>query len=555
MLETLTRSLNLLQIEELKQFGSKINDLGFNFAVCNPQGELALLSQGQAFTSCADSIINNCMLILEQNSCQDTNCQAIGIDEHFIGITLKSKEQTLAVAIIDLGEKTADTDQLKQTQQNSKTVRETLSVTMSLLADKFQNNAKSDEQIELISKELSQTYEELMLLHKLGSNMNVTKQDSNFLQIACDSLTDIIEVEGISILLEKTVYDDQKQLVLVAGSGLIDLDERTKAILHGRLTDEIINGKEALLDSNVDTPFKHHWPDNIKNIIAAPLCKGNTKVSDKTGDFQDDNEIIGLIVAINRIGKPDFDGYDIKLFNSVANDCTVFVNNGRLFKELEELFIGSLKALTNSIDAKDPYTRGHSERVAFISRWLAQLIAQDQGLTKEDIYRIYLAGLLHDIGKMGIREAVLTKKGELTVQEYDHIKTHPTIGAEILKEIKQMRDILPGILYHHERPDGKGYPTGLKDGQIPLMGKIIAIADSFDAMTSKRTYRDALGLQKATDEIEKWIGLQFDEKIGSAFLNGNIQQLWNALQDNFNENYDNNSLLEYGIASVGSLIR
>ncbi len=555
MMETLTKSLNSLQTKELKEFGSKINDLGFNFAVCDLDAQLVLLSQGTAFTSCEDSIINNCTRILEQNSCQDTNCQAISIDEQFLGIVLKTKEQTLTVVIIDMGEKTAGTDQLKQSQQNSRIIRETLSITLSLLAQKFQSDTRADEHIELVSEELSQTYEELMLLHKLSSNMNVTKQDSNFLQIACDSLTEIIKVEGIAILLEKTVYDDQKQLVLVAGSGLIDFDDRTKAILHGRLTDEINNDKEALLDSNIDSPFKHHWSDNIKNIIAVPLCKGSRKTFDGPIDIQDDNEIIGLIVAINKIGKPDFDSYDIKLFSSVANDCTVFVNNGRLFKELEELFIGSLKALTNSIDAKDPYTRGHSERVAFISRWLAQLIAQDQGLTKEDIYRIYLAGLLHDIGKMGIREAVLTKKGKLTVQEYDHIKTHPTIGAEILKEIKQMKDILPGILYHHERPDGRGYPIGLKDEQIPLMGKILAIADSFDAMTSKRTYRDALGLQKATDEIEKWLGYQFDEKIGRAFLDGNIQQLWNALKDNFNENYNDSSLLEYGIASVGSLIR
>ena len=134
-----------------------------------------------------------------------------------------------------------------------------------------------------------------------------------------------------------------------------------------------------MLDSEVDAPFKYEWPDRIKNIIAVPLY-GNEKIS-------------GLMVAINRLDKPDFDSIDVKLFNSVANECAVFIENGRLFTDLKELFIGSLKALTNSIDAKDQYTRGHSERVAFISRWIAERLAEQEPLEEDVIHRIYLAGL------------------------------------------------------------------------------------------------------------------------------------------------------------------
>jgi len=372
--------------------------------------------------------------------------------------------------------------------------------------------------------------------------------------MACDNLTDIVSVEGIAILLEKTV-DDEKRLVLAAGSGLIDIDERMASILESRLSEQINKGKEALLDSQVDAPFKYDWPDSIKNIIAVPLCvKSKTDIG-LADEGQDDSSTIGMMVAINRVGKPDFDSPDIKLFNSVANGCAVFIENGRLFKDLKDLFIGSLKALTSSIDAKDQYTRGHSERVAFISRWIAEKLAEGEPLEEKQVHRIYLAGLLHDIGKMGISEAVLRKEAKLSNEEFDHIKSHPSIGAGILSGIKQMRDIIPGILYHHERVDGKGYPSGLVGDKIPLMGKIIGLADAFDAMTSKRTYRDAMTVEQALAEIKKGLGSQFDQKVGTIFINSDVYRLWDIIQDGFSEIYGSSNLSEYGTVAVGTLIK
>jgi HD-GYP domain-containing protein (c-di-GMP phosphodiesterase class II) len=264
---------------------------------------------------------------------------------------------------------------------------------------------------------------------------------------------------------------------------------------------------------------------------------------------------MGLMVAVNRIGKQDFDSTDVKLFNSVAGGCAVFIENGRLFNDLKELFIGSLKALTSSIDAKDRYTHGHSERVAFISRWIAERLSEQEQLEEEQIHRIYLAGLLHDVGKIGIAETVLRKKGKLTDQEFDCIRKHPSIGAGILREIKQMRDIVPGVLCHHERIDGKGYPNGLVGEQIPLTGKIVGLADSFDAMTSKRTYRDAMTVEQALAEIEKELGKQFDERLGRLFLDSDVYKLWDIIRDGFNEIYGGNGSVEYGTAAVGTLIR
>jgi HD-GYP domain-containing protein (c-di-GMP phosphodiesterase class II) len=430
------------------------------------------------------------------------------------------------------------------------------------LAENFQAAGQAEKQIEMVSNELAQTYEELVLLHKLSTNMKVTEPDATFLQMACDSLADIVGVEGMAILLEKTI-EGEKRLVLSAGLGLIDVNEQMAGILKNRLVEEINSGHEALLDSEVDSHFKYNWPGNIKSIIAAPFWgKGKTGApfsssegSKGAEEAQNDNSIIGLMVAINRIDKPDFDSTDAKLFNSVANGCAIFIDNGRLFKDLEELFIGSLKALTSSIDAKDPYTRGHSERVAFISRWIAERIDGEEPLKGEQIHKIYLTGLLHDIGKMGVDDAVLRKKGKLTEQEMNDIRKHPSIGAGILSGIKQMRDIVPGVLCHHERADGKGYPNGLVGGQIPLMGKIVGLADSFDAMTSKRTYRDAMTVEEARTEIENGLGTQFDEKIGRIFINSDVHQLWDIMQEGLAEIYGDGNLSEYGTAAVGELVR
>jgi HD-GYP domain-containing protein (c-di-GMP phosphodiesterase class II) len=132
---------------------------------------------------------------------------------------------------------------------------------------------------------------------------------------------------------------------------------------------------------------------------------------------------------------------------------------------------------------------------------------------------------------------------------------HPRIGASILNDIKQMKQIVPGVLYHHERMDGSGYPEGLKGEQIPLIGKIIALADSFDAMTSRRVYRDAMTIKKACSEIEKGLGTQFDPVIGRIFLDSDIHKLWDIIQDGFIESWDYSNFSEYGAVAVGTLIR
>lgn len=567
---TMTKSLSFSQLRELGQFANRMNTFGANFAVFNAKGELAFLSDGGGLVSDREQLTEFVQEILNKDRTSDSNEKSevpvwqFGSTNTVLAVELKSTRvvnkarEIIGIALLDLGDISSSAAGGQNMVLNGKnpvlTDKEYFSQILRLLVEKFQAETKAEEHIEMVSTELARTYEELVLLHKISTNMKVTESDANFLQMSCDSLTEIVFVEGIAILLEKIV-DDEQQLVIAAGSGLIDIDEQMAAVLHSRLIEEIDSGKEAMLDSEVDSAFKYEWPSRTKNIIAVPLFGKEKSDSHFTGRTQNGNSIMGLMVAVNRVGKPDFDSTDVKLFNSVASGCAVFIENGRLFNDLKELFIGSLKALTSSIDAKDNYTHGHSSRVAFISRWIAEQLKGEDKLEEEQIHKIYLAGLLHDIGKIGIEESVLRKTGKLTDDEYGKIKKHPIIGAGILREIKQMRDIVAGVLYHHERVDGRGYPSGLVGEQIPLTGKIVGLADSFDAMTSKRTYRDAMTVEQALEEIEKGLGKQFDEKIGRVFLDSDIYRLWEMIQNGFGEIYGNGNSAEYGSAAVGTLIR
>ena len=171
-------------------------------------------------------------------------------------------------------------------------------------------------------------------------------------------------------------------------------------------------------------------------------------------------------------------------------------------------------ALAEAIDAKDKYTNGHSRRVAEISA----KIAEKYGKSKEECEEIYLIGLLHDVGKIGIPNAIINKNGKLTDEEYDIIKTHPVKGYEILSKISVSPNLPIGAHYHHERYDGKGYPEGLKGEEIPEIARIIAVADTYDAMASRRSYRNSLPMEKIRDEIIKGMGTQFDTKFANIMV-------------------------------------
>jgi len=184
--------------------------------------------------------------------------------------------------------------------------------------------------------------------------------------------------------------------------------------------------------------------------------------------------------------------------------------------ELRTAYVQTVGALAEAVDAKDAYTRGHSERVGVY----ASKIAREMGFTKEFIERVYIAGLLHDVGKIGIRDAVITKPGKLTAEEYEEIKQHPAIGAKILEPVDFLADIAPCVRHHHEWYDGStlGYPDRLRADAIPLPSRIILVADTVEAMTSDRPYRKALSIDCVISELNKFSGSQFDPACAEAFL-------------------------------------
>ncbi len=215
-----------------------------------------------------------------------------------------------------------------------------------------------------------------------------------------------------------------------------------------------------------------------------------------------------------RIDDREFGTIEAGLLKSVATFLSSHGRTVQLFREQERLLVGVVRAMVNAIDAKDSYTCGHSDRVAVIARALAA----ELGLSEVECDRVYLTGLLHDIGKIGVPDSVLLKNGKLTDEEFDLIKKHPVIGYNVLSHLDEISYVLPGVLHHHESLDGKGYPSGLKGIEIPFEARILAVADSFDAMTSTRPYREGMSLEKASRILQASAGIQWDANVVSAFF-------------------------------------
>ncbi|HVF12845.1 MAG TPA: HD-GYP domain-containing protein, partial [Actinomycetota bacterium] len=185
----------------------------------------------------------------------------------------------------------------------------------------------------------------------------------------------------------------------------------------------------------------------------------------------------------------------------------------RAYDEVSDAYVDTVRAFVSAIEAKDAYTRGHSERVAEYSL----LIARKMGLKEESLEVFHFGALLHDVGKLIVRKAVLTKPSRLEEEEFDEIKRHPVVGAQIVQEIEFLRPALDAVLYHHERLDGSGYPAGLVGDIVPPWARMMAVADTYDAMTSTRAYRGARTHEEAMAELHRCSGTQFDPECISAF--------------------------------------
>jgi HD-GYP domain-containing protein (c-di-GMP phosphodiesterase class II) len=289
------------------------------------------------------------------------------------------------------------------------------------------------------------------------------------------------------------------QPILVEGETLLsawDCRQLATLIAHG---DEAKTGL-VLCNSPAKTSWGERYPQ-IANVLAIA-------VSDRRAG--------GWILALNKqSGEPTaFRQRDAALLTPFVALLDFHVRASSRYADLKELLVGLTRSLTSAIDAKDSYTYGHSERVARIAVELGRQL----GLQEDELSDIYLAGLLHDIGKIGVRDEVLLKRGPLTPEEFEHVKQHVHIGYKILSDLRPIRNLLPGVLYHHERYDGKGYPDGLVGENIPLLARILAVADGYDAMSTARPYRNAMPLHRIEEILQQGAGSQWDKRLVEAFL-------------------------------------
>jgi HD-GYP domain-containing protein (c-di-GMP phosphodiesterase class II) len=233
----------------------------------------------------------------------------------------------------------------------------------------------------------------------------------------------------------------------------------------------------------------------------------------------------GWIASGNR-RDGEFGADQANVLQSVARMLATHIRNVELYGEHENLMVRFVRSLVSTLDAKDPYTRGHSERVALIARRLGQ----ELGLPESDLNDIYLSGLLHDIGKIGVDDRVLQKPDQLTDEEFRHIQRHPLIGYQILHQLGNLQHILPGVRNHHETFNGRGYPDRMQGEDIPLMARIMAVADSYDAMASDRPYRRGMPRERLEEIFRRGGGQQWDPRVIAAYfaVNDEITRLWES---------------------------
>ncbi|MEX1016472.1 MAG: HD-GYP domain-containing protein [Phycisphaeraceae bacterium] len=375
-----------------------------------------------------------------------------------------------------------------------------LAATLDWMHEDIHGINRTGRELEGMSRELAESYEELSLLYKLSSSMAVNQPPRTFLTEACCELQQVVGLRWMALQL----IDHEPRLEELAGelfrAGPIDGDTKTVKRVGRQLMRRIGDDMRTVVVDDTASLNIAGLTSLAQSLLVVPLHA--------------DGRLLGLLLGGDKLDGADIGSVDSKLCSSLANSLSIFIENRMLYEDMQSMFMGTLHALTAAIDAKDSYTHGHSERVALMSRALAEAAGLDEATCE----RVYVAGLVHDVGKIGVPEAVLCKPGKLTEEEFGLIKLHPEIGARILQDIRQMSDLIPGVLYHHERWDGRGYPHGLKGEGIPLFGRLIGLADAFDAMSSDRTYRRALQLDEVLKEMHRCTGSQFDPGLVKLFV-------------------------------------
>ncbi len=354
--------------------------------------------------------------------------------------------------------------------------------------------------LELTVKELSATYEELSLLYKLTEVLTGMGVDEIAEQVVEEALN-TLEVKTVALL-----FADEEQGTL-STKGCRGQWNRDAVISKG---DEIIWGairsRKPVAFCNLREAGFGDYTHAEKSILVCPL-RGKSRT-------------IGALLLADKEDQGEFYSNDIKLVMAIANHAALTIENAMLYKELEDFLISAIKSLVKALEASSRWTAGHTERVTEYAIGIGAVM----GLNGKHLERLRICSLLHDIGKIAVPREILDKAETLTEEEERVIRRHPLIGAEILGGFKQLQDVISGIKYHHEWWNGRNSLLGLRGEDIPLHARILAVADSFDAMSSDRPYRRKKTSDETIEEIRSLSGEQFDPRVVEAFEKWVTQQ-------------------------------
>ena len=353
--------------------------------------------------------------------------------------------------------------------------------------------AQFEWELESLADQIDSTYEEITLLHYLAQNLQQAHDTTELARNCLDRIGDSLHALGGAAWLQ---VGEGNSHFLVQGE--VPFDEYGLARLIGSFGGH--NWPQPLVLNHIQAKCPTEAMRDLDNIVVVPIHSGP--------------EHVGWLTCVNGRDGREFGTVEASLLASIAVTLGTHTQNAKAVREREEMLLSFVRSLVSSLDAKDPYTRGHSERVAAI----AAALARQLGDSEEDVQAIHLCGLLHDVGKIGIDDAVLCKPGHLTDDEFEQIKRHPAIGYHILSGIRSLTHILPGVRNHHESWDGTGYPDRLAGGEIPRQARILAVADSYDAMTSDRPYRNGMPLEKLQSIFRAERGKQWDPEVIDAYF-------------------------------------
>ncbi len=350
--------------------------------------------------------------------------------------------------------------------------------------------------------ELSRKVETIQAMHEIDIGILSMIEPQEILETAVRMVGKVIPCDGAAILLAD---EDEKGFKYAAGFGIKGIKKGSSIDFKDTNATEVLKTRRPQFIANLN---EVQDPPHIEKVLIEEGLLSHLRVP---------VVIKGEVAGILCVGTKRQAAYgpdDLSIIEKLASQIGVALENSRLVEDLEELFIGVVRTLSAAIDAKSPWTSGHSDRVTRI----ALSIGQGLGFTAGELKTLELAGLLHDIGKLATYEAILDKPGRLTPEESRVMRLHPKKGAEILAPIKQMKEVVPAIRHHHEAYDGTGYPDGLKGDGIPLPARILAVADTVDAMGADRPYRKGKSMAEIVNELQRCRGAQFDPAVVDVFL-------------------------------------